>query len=161
MAITRRQALLTISQLAGAAALAACGRSSQPPASRQDHLELLASVAYDILPFPELDPALYVQAASRVVENTNAEFEAGLAWLRDATSGRAWKDLDETTRIGALTSMQDTPFFRTVRATTIQVVLGDPAARTLVGYGGSAKEHGGYLHRGFDDISWLPADRNN
>lgn len=157
---TRRQALLTIAQLAAATALGACSRSPQTGTGHQD-LELVASVAYDILPFPELPPDLYVQAARQMLESGGDELPGGLEALRTATAGMPWKELDEARRVQMLQSIQDSPFFQTLRATTIQVVLRDPGARQIVGYGGSAIEHGGYLHRGFDDISWLPAEQRN
>ncbi len=161
MNLTRRRVLATISQLAAAAALSACGKSSREAAAIQDDVALLASVAYDILPFPELAPELYVQAGSQALKNGGNEVADGLKALRLATSGTPWKELDEGSRISALTSLQDSAFFRSLRGTTLQVVLGTPAARQLVGYGGSAIEHGGYLHRGFDDISWLPVAKNH
>ena len=158
--ITRRHALLTISQLAAATVLGACSKLPQAGTDHQD-LELVASVAYDILPFPELPPALYVQAASQVLETGGDELPAGLEALRAATAGTPWKELDDARRVQLLQSIEESPFFQTLRATTIQVVLRDPGARQIVGYGGSAIEHGGYLHRGFDDISWLPAAPRN
>lgn len=160
MNTTRRQILLAISQLAAATALVACGRSPRQTGSGPADVELLASVAYDILPFPELAPAVYVQAASQVLDTGGEDVAAGLLQLREAAAGTAWKELGDATRINVLTSMQESPFFRTLRGATIQVVLRDPTARAIVGYGGPAIEQGGYLHRGFDDISWLPAAKN-
>jgi len=161
MKTTRRQVLLGISQLAAAAALGACGRSPRQAGASHDDLELLASVAYDILPYPELPAALYVQAARQILESGGADVAAGLENVRQASSGTPWKDLEETIRIDILKSMQDSAFFRTLRGTTLQVLLRDPATYAIVGYGGSAMEHGGYINRGFNDIAWLPAAPKN
>lgn len=157
MYITRRKVLLTIAQLAASAALAGCGKSRPEPDAGHENVELLASVAYDILPFPELPPALYVTAANRVLEAGGIDVAHGLEALRKASQGVTWKDLDEAKRVDVLQSLQTTPFFLALRTTTIQVVLRDPAGQAIAGYGGSAIQHGGYIRRGFDDIAWLPA----
>lgn len=159
--LNRRQALLCISQLAAAAVLGACSRSPGQAGAVGDDVELAASVAYDILPFQELPPALYVAAATQLLETGGDGVAAGLGTLRSATSGTPWRELPETRRVEVMESMQDSPFFQSLRAATIQVVLGSAEGRQLVGYGGSAIEHGGYLHRGFNDISWLQAARAN
>jgi hypothetical protein len=160
---TRRQVLVTISQLAAAATLAACTRSGNQATgtSGGPDLELLASVAYDILPYAELTPDLYVKAAQQILDLHDAGMPDGLKKLRDASNNVPWKDLAEPDRVAILTSMQDTPFFEVLRSNTLLVLLREPATFAVVGYGGSAMQFGGYLHRGFNDISWLPASKNN
>jgi hypothetical protein len=160
---TRRQVLISISQLAAAATLASCARSPDKTAAAVDNadLELLASVAYDILPYSELPPQSYVNAAQQILELKNSEVPAGLQKLRDASHGIAWKDVAEAERIAILSSLQDSPFFAVVRANTLQVLLRDPATFAIVGYGGSSIQFGGYINRGFNDIKWLPAQKNN
>lgn len=161
MPTTRRQVLIAISNLAAAASLASCSRSPDKPAAANPDLELLASVAYDILPYPELPPALYVKAAQQILNLNDQEVPGGLAKLREASGQTAWKDLAEADRVATLASLQETPFFAVVRANTLQVLLRDPATFEVVGYGGSTIQHGGYLNRGFNDISWLPAAKQN
>ncbi len=163
MLATRRQVLTTISQLAAAAALASCTRSADKTAVAAGgaDLELLASVAYDILPYTELPPELYVKAAQQILDLKDSTVPDGLKKLRAASHGTAWKDVAGTERIAILTSLQDSPFFAVVRATTLQVLLREPATFAVVGYGGSTIRYGGYINRGFNDISWLPASRNN
>jgi hypothetical protein len=160
---SRRQVLITISQLATAATVISCTNSADKDAAAAGNsaLELLASVAYDILPFAELPPALYVQAAQQIAAVHDAVVGPGLQKLRDASHGTAWKDLAEADRVAILSSLQDSPFFAVLRTNTFQVLLRDPATFAVLGYGGSAMKFGGYLNRGFNDINWLPAATNN
>ena len=65
-------------------------------------------------------------------------------------------DVPESQRIAVLISLESSPFFTVARATTIAVLFRDKAVFDLVGYGGSAIEQGGYINRGFDQITWLP-----
>ena len=155
----RRRMLLAISQLALASSLGACGGTTEPApqaAATESDLELLAAVSYDLFPFPDLPPALYVQVGERLLQANNPAIAEGLEQLRASAGTMAWKEIDETTRIATLTAMQTTPFFAAVRAATLEVLFRAPETFALVGYGGSAIEQGGYVNRGFDQIDWLP-----
>jgi hypothetical protein len=39
----------------------------------------------------------------------------------------------------------------------ITALYNQPDLWAKLGYEGSSAEHGGYIHRGFNDIDWLPA----
>ena len=157
--LQRRQMLLSISRLALAASLAACGSGSEPPAAESagdSDLELLASAAYDLFPFPALDALLYIRVGERLLQGGNPAVADGLLQLRTAAAGVPWKQLDEARRVAVLTDLQATPFFAALRAATLEVLYRSPELFTMVGYGGSAIEQGGYINRGFDEIDWLP-----
>ena len=163
--LSRREALVAISQLALAGSLAACSESqdvatTQPVGADQpqgdNDLQLLASLAYDLFPFPALTPALYVQVGERLLQADNPAIPQGLAQLREITGSVPWKELDESARVTVLASLQGTPFFAALRSATLEVLFRSKDVFTLVGYGGSAIEYGGYLNRGFDEIDWLP-----
>jgi hypothetical protein len=64
--------------------------------------------------------------------------------------------MTEPKRADYLRSIERSPFFQFVYKETLVGLYGDPYVTTLLGYEGSSVEHGGYLQRGFDDISWLP-----
>ena len=40
-------------------------------------------------------------------------------------------------------------------AALVVSLYNQPAVWAKLGYEGSSAEHGGYIHRGFDDIDWL------
>lgn len=160
--LQRRQVLIAISQIALAASLNACGGAGQAPApapAGDTDLELLASVAYDLFPFPALDAGMYVRVAERLQQAGNPVVADGLTQLRAAVDNMPWKELEESRRVAVLAAMQTTPFFAAVRAATLEVLYRSPEVFAMVGYGGSAIEQGGYINRGFADIDWLPAQQ--
>ncbi len=155
----RRQVLLAISQLALASALAACTDAAQqaaPAPAGDSDLELLASVAYDLFPYPALNAAMYVRIGEHLLQGGNPALADGLQQLRTAVGGMPWKEVDEARRIAVLTEIEGSPFFAAVRAGSLEVLYRSPEVFAMVGYGGSAIEQGGYLNRGFDAIDWLP-----
>lgn len=161
--LQRRQVLLAIAQIAGAASLSACGGAAEAPAAAAPQgdtdLALLASVAYDLFPFPALDAAMYVRVAERLLQAGNPAVPEGLMLLRAAVADQPWTEVEESRRLAVLGDMQATPFFAAVRAATLEVLYRSPEVFAMVGYGGSAIEQGGYINRGFGDIDWLPAQQ--
>jgi len=79
----------------------------------------------------------------------------GVARL-DTARGIAWITLSNGARNAVLKSMEGSEFFATVRTATINNLYTNPLVYRFFGYEGSSVEHGGYIHRGFDDIGWLP-----
>jgi len=168
MLSSRRQVLLTISQLIAAGGLAACGGAetntqghdinpTAPPEARQEsNLQLLAGIAYDLFPFDDLDPMLYVTIAQRMLDLDSPAVTEALAMLQENNGSTPWLELDETQRIELLSMLEQGAFFTTMRATAIEVLFRNPEVFALLGYGGSAIEQGGYINRGFADITWLP-----
>ena len=163
--ITRRKALLAIIKITAATSLISCGYLDKKEGSAQiktinvenSDLETLASMAYDLFPHKSLPPTLYADVAKSVLALKTSTVEEGLARLYQLANNKRWIELDEAERINLLTTLEDSEFFALMRATTIDVLYKTPEMFELVGYGGSAIEKGGYLFRGFDDISWLPA----
>ncbi len=167
MTLTRRDMLLSISALA-AATLTGCQESPELPVTSPEvtgaavtliggsDLDILASVAYDLFPFTALAPELYIKSATALLALNDPAVADGLAQLRAASGNTAWMDVPESQRIAVLISLESSPFFTVARATTIAVLFRDKAVFDLVGYGGSAIEQGGYINRGFDQITWLP-----
>jgi hypothetical protein len=156
--------LLAISQLALAGSLTACGGSPEESGTvatavaGDTDLELLASVAYDLMPFPALAVQLYISAAEQLLQSGSPVIAEGLAQLRTASGALPWKEVDESLRLSILATMEGSAFFASVRAATITALFRSPDTFALVGYGGSAIEHGGYINRGFADINWLPQE---
>ena len=60
-----------------------------------------------------------------------------------------------------LTEVAETPFFSLVHSTTVVALYDDHEVWDLLGYEGASFDKGGYLHRGFDDLDWLPDPRIN
>jgi hypothetical protein len=162
----RRQILLAISQLLTASALVACGDNTEhaqvaatTAQTIEGDTELLAGIAYELFPFPTLNAQLYVQVAERLQQANNPALSTGLQQVRSALGAQSWKDLDESKRAEIMTPLQGSAFFAAARAATVEVLYRSPELFSLIGYGGSAIEHGGYINRGFDKIDWLPATK--
>ncbi len=74
----------------------------------------------------------------------------------DAAAGGQWIDLSPGQQVVAVERIEDGPFFGLVQREVKANLYQDPRVWDLIGYEGSSVEHGGYLHRGFDNIDWLP-----
>ncbi len=72
----------------------------------------------------------------------------------DSAAGGSFVNANEDARLAAAKAIEGTPFFETVRGTTVGNLYNNPIAFAHFGYQGSAWEHGGYKHRGFDDLTW-------
>jgi hypothetical protein len=87
----------------------------------------------------------------------------GLATLdaRAATgSGQGhFADLDDGAALALLRGIKDAEFFVFIRSVAVVTLYDDAEVHQLLGYGGPSFEQGGYLHRGFDDLDWLPDPR--
>jgi hypothetical protein len=74
----------------------------------------------------------------------------------DSARGIAWVQLSNGARNAVLKSVEGSEFFTTLRTATINNLYANPLVYRFFGFEGSSVEHGGYIHRGFDDIGWLP-----
>ena len=80
------------------------------------------------------------QLDTTAIENGNASYLA-TGWEAD--------------RVAILKSIETEPFFQTIRGGLVVGLYNQPEVWEKLGYEGSSFEKGGYLARGFDDISWL------
>ncbi len=83
-------------------------------------------------------------------------FQEGVERLNAAGDG-SFASLDADTKEAALEAESSSEFFQTVRGKVIGVLYNQPEVWTIFGYEGPSFDKGGYLFRGFDDLSWLPA----
>ena len=114
-----------------------------------------------MFPHNELDDIYYVDVVRKLDENaaSSAEFlrviRTGIAALDEAVSG-TWVDATVDDKLQTLEALQTESFFAAILNQTIDVLYRNQEVLTMLGYQGSSIEYGGYLHRGFDDIGWLP-----
>jgi hypothetical protein len=85
-----------------------------------------------------------------------AEIEAFVAALDGAAGeggyvGRAW----EADRVALLRNQSADPMFETIRSGLIVSLYNQKEIWPIFGYEGESFSKGGYIHRGFDDITWL------
>ena len=85
--------------------------------------------------------------------------EAGI----EALNQRARETMDddylnigwERDRVDVLRSMENEPFFQTVRSGLVTGLYNQKAVWPIFGYEGESFSQGGYIDRGFDDIAWI------
>lgn len=119
--------------------------------------ETLLSVARTIAPHDQLDDAPYALVV-QALDGSAARDGATLTVLRQGLSGLGggFRTASESERVTVLQAVETTPFFKSVRATTLMTLYASPLVYAYFGYEGEAFSKGGYLLRGFNDLRWLP-----
>ncbi len=102
--------------------------------------------------------ATAVQEAAALDAAQDRALVQGLEGL-DRSGGGDFLALDDEAAEELLRDRADDHFFRLIRSTAVVALYDDPEVWGLLGYEGAAYAQGGYLHRGFDDLDWLPAAR--
>lgn len=111
---------------------------------------------HDMLPDRFYWPIVASIDAAMSNDETADVVNAGLAALDEGYS-----DLDQSNREKALAVLEGGPFFSLAYSETINGLYLNEEIWQLFGYEGSSIEHGGYLHRGFDKIDWLPQNEES
>lgn len=120
----------------------------------------LIRMARDIYPHDHVADEYYAIAVKGYdAPDKAAMIEAGVAALDAAAQGKGhagylaigW----ERERVDLLRSMEENPFFQTVRGGLVTGLYNQKAVWPLFGYEGESYSLGGYIDRGFDDINWL------
>lgn len=91
-------------------------------------------------------------AADPAVREVLAE---GVAEL-DRRSGGRWNETDRDAQASVLKELEGTAFFTTVHFKSVATIYTRPEVWQALGYEGPSYPEGGYLHRGFNDLGWLP-----
>ena len=170
--MTRRQ-LLASSVAAGTALMVGANFVAAPNAAwamevkalAPERMATLIQLARDTYPHDRIADRFYASAVKPHDEQAAGDpehkqlIEAGLGDL-DARAARAggMRYLDigwEADRVAMLREIEDSPFFQAIRGGLVVGLYNQKELWPAFGYEGSSYEHGGYLDRGFDDITWL------
>ncbi len=132
------------------------------PADISGHeTDSLARMAELLFPHDGLSPAVYHDAVKALLKRAAGDtrfintLKDGIDVL-DATDDARWTRRKEKDQLFALRSIEPSEFFQMVRRSILESLYRDPRVWSIVGYEGNAIQQGGYLHRGFNDIDWLP-----
>lgn len=114
-----------------------------------------------LYPHKDLDNAVYAllvkdldgKAATDPV--LAAQLAQGTAAL-DAAAGGNFASSGAAAQLRVAKSLETTAFFKTVRGQCITSLYNNEMAFAHFGYPGSSWQKGGYIRRGFDDLTWLP-----
>ena len=74
----------------------------------------------------------------------------------DGQRDRPFAELDDETATAVLRGADGAPFLGGIVDSVVVTLYSDPEVWKLIGYEGPSFDQGGYLHRGFDDLHWLP-----
>jgi len=129
---------------------------------KPETMKTLILVARDIYPHDKVPDRYYAIAMKGYDEKAagnpqvKAEIEAFVAALDAAAGeggyvGRPW----EIDRVAILKSQSANPTFETIRSGLIASLYNQKEIWPIFGYEGESFSKGGYIHRGFDDITWL------
>jgi hypothetical protein len=120
-------------------------------------------------PHPRFPDGPYERTADTVLSQAGDSFwhrlvlTQGLASLdaRAAAGGAQGRfaDLDDEAALTVLRGIENAQFFVSIRSVAVVTLYDDAEVHQLLGYGGPSFDQGGYLHRGFDDLDWLPNPR--
>ncbi|HYZ31631.1 MAG TPA: gluconate 2-dehydrogenase subunit 3 family protein [Crenalkalicoccus sp.] len=171
----RRRGLLrgaAVAVPAGALAMAGAGISAEAAwaqaatALQPKTMATLVRMSRDIYPHDRIPDLHYVKAVQPF--DAGAAQDSALRSLLEDGVGQLDAQAQERFRVAylqvpaeadrvlLLKGIESTPFFAKLRGDLIVSFYNQHDLWRRFGYEGSSAEHGGYIHRGFDDIDWLP-----
>jgi len=117
----------------------------------------LMAVARTIAPHDKLDDTAYALVVQALDADATSN-QINRAMLKEGIEklGPGFAASSEGGRVEALKKIESSQFFQSMRLKTLQVLYSSPIAYSYFGYEGEAFSKGGYLHRGFNDLRWLP-----
>ena len=121
----------------------------------------LLALARTLFPHDMVADGYYMNAVASIDTKcaddakTMSMVAAGVDRLNGAFD-KPFAEMPEYARVNLLKTMEKSDFFQLAYGETLNNLYGNRDIWKMFGYEGSSKEHGGYLHRGFDDIDWLP-----
>ena len=128
----------------------------------QDEGTALLQMGRVLYPHDKLPDAVYALLAKDLdmAASTDAavasQLRSGIQELNRLAGGK-FVDADDKVKLEAVTAMEKSDFFGTVRGKCITSLYDNDMAYAVFGYPGASWDKGGYITRGFQDLSWLPA----
>ncbi|WP_062015613.1 gluconate 2-dehydrogenase subunit 3 family protein [Aureimonas sp. AU4] len=139
--------------------------AQMPRATEPEVFASLVQMSRDCYPHDRIEDKHYATAVEILDEAARASpadrdlLEKGMAALNKSATERHGmpyaKIPAEADRVALLREIEQTPFFQKVRGNLVVGLYNQKDLWPLFGYEGSSFDKGGYLNRGFDDISWL------
>ncbi|MFV0679520.1 tat (twin-arginine translocation) pathway signal sequence [Ottowia sp.] len=123
--------------------------------------DTLLQMGRALFPHPQLPDAVYallvkdLDGSAAASADAARDLRAGIASL-DHLAGGSFLKASAGRRLEAVKAMEGQAFFNTVRGKCVTALYDNEMAFAVFGYEGAAWEKGGYLTRGFQDLTWLP-----
>ena len=119
----------------------------------------LGRVLYPHAKFPDAIYALLVKdldAKAAASPESAKLMQSGIAEL-DKAAGGSFAQAAADKRLPLVKAIEGSPFFNAVRGQCVTSLYDNDMAFAALGYPGASWDKGGYITRGFQDLSWLPA----
>jgi hypothetical protein len=131
-------------------------------ALKPETLATLIKMARDIYPHDQLADRFYAAAVkgqdtvAGKDEKHKALIEEGIADLDKRAGAGGYRGLGwEDDRVAILRDIETTPFFQAVRGDLVVSLYNQKEIWPIFGYEGESYSKGGYIERGFNDLTWL------
>lgn len=127
----------------------------------QETMDAMVRMARLLFPHDAMSDQFYGEVLIGALEATASDssfaelLKAADDALNSAKSGK-WIELDEEQQLTVMRKVEGMGFFAAIQGAVRAGIYLNPVFWEHIGYPGSSKEFGGYLHRGSDDIDWLP-----
>lgn len=128
----------------------------------QDEGTTLLQMGRVLYPHDKLPDAVYALLAKDLDTAASADatlatqLRSGIQELNRLAGGK-FVDAEDRVKLEAVTAMEKSDFFGTVRGKCVTSLYDNDMAYAIFGYPGASWDKGGYITRGFQDLSWLPA----
>ncbi|HKR45759.1 MAG TPA: twin-arginine translocation signal domain-containing protein [Paraburkholderia sp.] len=123
--------------------------------------DVLLAFTRHLYPHATLDNAVYalvvkdLDGKAQKDPAVRKQLADGVKQLDATAGGSDWSKRDSAAQARDVAALAGTPFFTTVRSTAIVSLYSNTLAYHHFGYGASEGD-GGYLYKGFNNLSWLP-----
>ena len=129
---------------------------------KPETMKTLILVARDIYPHDSVADKYYAVAMKSYDDKAaadpaaKAQIEAFVAALDAAAGAGGYVGVGwEADRVALLRARSADPMFETIRSGLVVSLYNQPEVWPIFGYEGESFSKGGYINRGFDDITWL------
>lgn len=125
---------------------------------------ILTRIIRVAFPHPQFPDGPYERMTQKIIETSEESrwfrmaLTQGLLTL-DSLTEEHFLDLPDDRALAVLKRIADLEFFGFIRRTVVLNLYDDPEVHAALGYEGESFSQGGYLNRGFNDLSWLPEPR--
>ncbi len=156
-------ALLVVGTAAASTLISEAGAGTTPALTvfNPHEAQTLFAMSRRIFPHKQVGDAAYWKVVADLDTASKSDpamaklMTAGVAQL-DRSRGAKFVDLDKQRQVAALKTIDNTPFFQKVRGVELVTLYSDPSVWKSLGYQGPSYRFGGYVHKGFNDLAWLP-----
>ena len=140
--------------------------ATEPDSLNESDIKLLFSILKQMYPHNVLHDQHYQTIIEKLIVSSAKDKEVnnilknGISELNSKVKKtmvkNTWVESSPAEQHDALKKISKTQFFSTLKQTTINNLYNNHDVWELFGYEGDAFSKGGYIHRGFNDLDWLP-----